>query len=482
MDLQKIGLAALAVLGLNACGGNNATSPEQDSGNKHNVLQLGEGMTSQVVFTSGKDQVTTHSGQTAPAKENCDFLAFLPVDNSNNHGLLYINHETRSADAVLGDGGGGSVVEIKQENGEWQIANAKAVDFVGVGGTLRNCGGVATPDGRILTAEEAEPANNLALTTAGYEITDTSLANGLPKYQNMGWMVEVDPQTARATRKLYRMGRFMHEDAHIMPDNKTIYLTDDNNPAVFFKFECTEPGVYQEGQLYAYQMNLLGNSGTWLELPMDIESLKNIRHVAMGMGATLFQRHEWIDMADGKLYIAETGHDSFNWNPYTRMGAKPANYFNDMKTDSTYSDPFGRILVFDPATNAMSVYLEGGPGDNGKHFSNPDGLSTARIGEKDYLVISEDLIGLSNGRVPEAAAAKQEVYNDLFFLDLSIANPTVDDLKLLFTGPKGCETTGSCFTPDGQTMFVSIQHPDPSNPEPFNATCVVAVSGFGRDF
>ena len=31
--------------------------------------------------------------------------------------------------------------------------------------------------------------------------------------------------------------------------------------------------------------------------------------------------------------------------------------------------------------------------------------------------------------------------------------------KLLFTSPHGAEATGPCFTPDGTTLFVSVQHP-----------------------
>ena len=31
--------------------------------------------------------------------------------------------------------------------------------------------------------------------------------------------------------------------------------------------------------------------------------------------------------------------------------------------------------------------------------------------------------------------------------------------KLLFTCPHGAEATGPCFTPDGKTLFLSVQHP-----------------------
>ena len=34
-----------------------------------------------------------------------------------------------------------------------------------------------------------------------------------------------------------------------------------------------------------------------------------------------------------------------------------------------------------------------------------------------------------------------------------------DSLKRFLVGPKDCEITGLCETPDGKTIFVNIQHP-----------------------
>jgi secreted PhoX family phosphatase len=37
--------------------------------------------------------------------------------------------------------------------------------------------------------------------------------------------------------------------------------------------------------------------------------------------------------------------------------------------------------------------------------------------------------------------------------------PTADTLRRFLVGPKDCEITGICETPDGKTLFVNIQHP-----------------------
>lgn len=39
------------------------------------------------------------------------------------------------------------------------------------------------------------------------------------------------------------------------------------------------------------------------------------------------------------------------------------------------------------------------------------------------------------------------------------ADPATGDIRRFLTGPRGCEVTGVVTTPDGRSMFVSIQHP-----------------------
>ena len=63
-------------------------------------------------------------------------------------------------------------------------------------------------------------------------------------------------------------------------------------------------------------------------------------------------------------------------------------------------------------------------------------------------------------------------------LDMSIENPTVDDLQRFAVAPNGSETTGDCFTPDGKTMFLNVQHPSKENKAPFNFSTTIAVEGF----
>lgn len=441
-------------------------------------LILPEGFDYNILFAEG-DTVETTAGL-GVAKENHDLIVYLPINGSNEHGHLYVSHETLTADPITGDGGGATLLEIKKEHGRWKtIGSKKNVDFSGVGGTVYNCGGTLTPKRTILTGEELFPSSVEKLKDKKFKTLKGM--NGLSLTDNFGWMVEVDPVRGKAIQKVYNFGRYTHEDAYCTPDGKTVYLTDDHCPAVFFKFECETPNDYSKGQLYAFKQTEDGKSGEWLPMPMDMKSLVNAREVAIGLGATMFVRLEWIKEANGKLYITETGYDSIDYTPYIAKGGTVPHYLKSSYqiSEGKYTDPFGRVLVFDLTTNQMSELLAGGPIEkDGGHFSSPDALHIATLQNKKYLIISEDLTGLTLGRVSPQAEQNGWVINEIYFLDLSIEHPTRNDLLRFAVAPRGCETTGSYFTADGKTYFVNIQHPDKENPAPFNRSTTIAIHGF----
>ena len=439
-------------------------------------------LTSTILFTGNVDQVVAHDGRTAPAKKHHDMTAYMPIDGSSEHGWLYIGHETNYGDDVLGDGGGATMFEVKLENGEWNVvSDFNNVDFSSVRGTGRNCGGSVAPNGMIYTCEETVPQNNKASYIGGNGHRDTSDVGGLKFHQNFGFIVEVDPKTMKATQKMIQMGRYYHEDIEFMDDRKTVYLSDDYEPAIFYKFVADVADDYSQGQLYAYKQSKDGTAGDWLAMPMDTASLLNPRDIAIDNGATMLMRHEWFARVGNKIYIAETGHDSTDWSERVAQGGVPAKHLRDdhYKGDGVYTDYYGRVLVFDTETNKMSVHLEGGVSSDGKNvLSNPDCVSAVNLAGTDYLIIHEDINGNDYGRVSAAAYKKNHWYNELYFLDLSIENPTVDDAVLFAVTPMGAEFTGGLFTPDGKSLFLNIQHPFYGNGQPYNRAMTVVITGW----
>lgn len=445
----------------------------------HETIILPEGFTYKVLFSEKSDFVKRSDGEIFPAKGKHDLTVFVPSDEDpENKGILYISHETSGPNADLGDGGGATVFDIELKDETWEVVSEfHHIDFSSIGFTDRNCGGSIGPNGNVFTCEETWGYDNEYFTKKG--LADRKFDTGLPMWQNVGYVVEVDPREKKVVKRHMTMGKLVHEDVHFTNDGKTCYITDDYSPGVFFKLEMPSSGDFDNGQLYAYKQSEDGESGSWLELPMDTNSLVNCRRIAVEKGATLIIRHEWIEEINGKLYISETGEDHFSWKESIERGGTVPNYVSEnlAKSDVEFDDPFGRIVMFDPETNKMSSYLEGGFfSDSSGCFSNPDCNTSVNINGKNYLVISEDINWHDRGRAGEDAEQTKAFYNEIYFLDMSIESPTADDLLRFCVAPVGSETTGVIFLPDG-SMVMNVQHPKASNVEPFNRSVTILVEG-----
>lgn len=459
--------------------------------------------------------------RTAPA--NHDYMYFIPDRNTpNEKGRLILNHELNNYKTnypELGEGGGMSIVPVIKVNDQWEIdinANpelrdtAMAVDFSTVGWTTTNCGGFILTNGNHATAEEIfsnfrsnnqiRNRHDTLQNQYGYNGDGTyTIPADYPEFggrtirmnENFGWMVEVDPDQAKAVRKLYHMGRFSHEGGIALEDGRTVYLTDDFYPAVLFKFIADERNDFTRGNLYAFRQNGNSPSGEWVQIERDLDSLINARDVALRKGATMFMRLEWAAVVDGKVYIAETGRDNQDLSSFLDMGARPAYHWVNPTPSSSISwddstgigdHPYGTVLVLDdsdPENPSVNSFLEGGNARNkGFNFSNVDCIRSQRIGGKDWLILHEDLNGRDRNRMPEYNQADE--VPELFLLDMSIENPEVDDLFLVCAGSQGAELTGGCFTPDGNTLFINNQHPDDDNTPPYNETATIALTGFSK--
>lgn len=416
-----------------------------------------------------------------PARGRHDFMAFLPINGQADHGVLWVNHESADLNEKLGDGGGATIMEVlKDSAGGWQvIGHPHAIDFSTVGGTMGNCLGGVTPWGTVLTSEEVEPTRNLDFFSRDgtSSITDTSDIDSLPRWANYGWMVEVDVDSKKAIRKHYAMGRFMHEGNYCMPDEKTVYMMDDEAPGVFFKFIADTPGSYEQGQLYAFQLPGQGSRGKWLPLSRDRDSLVFARDMALQRGASIFIRMEDIELgSDGLFYITETGKDSVDLSEAIAMGGRMAPWLDKHHLgNGVYDDTYGRLLTFNPNTNELEVLLEGGQAKKDKsiHLGNPDNLAMDL--NRNQLVIHEDINDVSGGRVPEGS---HHWINEIYILDLSIEEPKLDDLRRLVVAPHGAETTGGVWSPDFSTLFFNLQHPATTNAPPFNRASTVALTGW----
>jgi secreted PhoX family phosphatase len=322
-------------------------------------------------------------------------------------------------------------------------------------------------------------------------------------------MVEINPLTAKAVRKQYNWGRAGWEGGVAMADNKTVYLFEDGAPGIFAKFVATTANDYTSGQLYVYKHDA---PTFWIPIENNFDTLAILNKVAVRRGASMFNRLEWGAQSNGKIYITETGRDIQAYNTGNNVNGKISpTLVQGYKTryliknsvvfpgtdaaaaDSVragkFNDYYGRVNEFDPATNIIRSYIEGGPlsaSANSQsttayppiHFSNPDGLDFMTIGTKTYMIIQEDLNGVNWNRMP---AGYPNTNCETYLLDMSIASPTYSNLIRITACAPGAEITGATMI-SSNVMLLNSQHPSASNTFPYNNSLTYAISGFNNMF
>lgn len=418
-----------------------------------------------------------------------DFTTFLPFDAKNpNDGLLWVNHEfflplfvsghniqkgqKRSRAEVIKEQleVGGTIARIRRaQGGKWQLVANDSYNrritartkipfawhkpIAGANhaiGMLGNCAGGVTPWGTILTCEEGyvdfygdrdftpqgKPAGRAAHTcNYGWE----TVFDYAPEHY--GWTVEIDPLTGKA-KKLVALGRFGKESATVVQGGDgrcVVYSGDDDFDRCIFKFISRRPGSLEEGTLYVANIE----SGHWIALTRESNStLKSVfkdetdllvraRLAGLLAGGTQLDRPEDIevDPISGAIYVTLTNNRS-----------KGNDFGSILKIEETGSDP--TALTFKATT-----FLTGGP-ETG--FACPDNLVFDRRGD---LWFTSDMSSAWLNTEPYTRFGN----NGLFFV--AMQGPDAGRVVQVASAPVGAELTGPSFSPDGKTLFLSIQHP-----------------------
>lgn len=246
----------------------------------------------------GFGNITNPAGSASVLQSvNPDFNAFIPNNVDGSQGYLFSAWEDRP--------GGVTRLDITRQNdGTWTVNNAINVNFGNVNGTIINCFGSLSPWGTPLTSEENYEAENTI------RWNDMTYSTGYPNYADVlkikeylggtfpnpydyGYIVEIsDPKSNTPVPiKHFVMGRSAHENAVIMPDRKTVYLTDDGSFKGFYKFIADSAGDLSAGTLYAAKVTQDATKVT-AKAGFDIEWVE-LAH------ATNAQVEAWINEYDG---------------------------------------------------------------------------------------------------------------------------------------------------------------------------------------
>ena len=214
-------------------------------------------------------------GQQILLSEKPDFNAFIPTNQDGTSGFLYTAWEDRPA--------GISQVEIQWNptSNQWDVLSSQMLNLSSINGGWVLCFGTVSPWGSPLFSEElyfddTEDWNN---PNYRYHNDQQRLETYLGNYPNpydYGFIIEMEEaetSNPELTRH-YTMGRYSHENAQVMPDNKTVYLSDDGYDTVLYKFIADNAGDLSKGTLYAakltqdatYDSSTTGFGVDWIEL------------------------------------------------------------------------------------------------------------------------------------------------------------------------------------------------------------------------
>ncbi len=367
-------------------------------------------------------------------------------------------------------------------------------------GTLANCAGGVTPWGTYLTCEENfDGFFTLPDDTTEQRDHHQSYGIGInhfhrwdkvdPRFDvkqepnepnRFGWVVEIDPYDPQSTPiKRTALGRFKHESAApiIAADGRVVvYSGDDENFQYLYRFvsrDVYDPTdrahamtLLNHGTLYAAKFQDDG-SLNWLPLihgegPLTAENgfhsqaelLIDTRRAATLLDATPMDRPEDVEVnpVSSHVYLCltnnrkrETGNSSNTRSPnlyghILELKAPKLNGKRDHAADYFSWHVF--LMAGDPDNPKHGAHYQGKVSEHG-WLANPDNIAFNPYG---------DIFITTDGQ-PKSIGAADAVY---------AANTAGDGkgiTRCFFRGPTGCEMTGPSFTPDGRTMFLSIQHP-----------------------
>lgn len=206
---------------------------------------------------------------------------------------------------LVNPGLGGTTTLIFDEN-EQKVSK----EFLSLAGTYRNCAGGVTPWGSWLTCEE--------------DVTKSS--NGPNIEVDHGYIFEV-PATSEGLVipvPIKSMGRFNHEAVAVDPHTGIVYMTEDREDGLLYRYIPYEKGnLLAGGRLQALAIDSDPGIDTrnwdsvtmelnkpysvkWIDLD-NVESLDDdLRYRGHRSGAARFARGEGMWMGNGEVYFACT--------------------------------------------------------------------------------------------------------------------------------------------------------------------------------
>jgi len=368
-----------------------------------------------------------------------------------------------------------------------------------VRGTLNNCAGGVTPWGTYLMAEENFNGNFMGKLPEGHAETANYKRLGAPAgwYQwgkfhdrfdaakepnelnRFGWIVEVDVMDANSTpKKRTALGRFKHEGCETVVNKDgrvVVYSGDDERFDYVYKFvtagtynasdRAANMDLLDEGTLYVAKFNDDG-SLDWMPLvhgqgPLTAANgfadqagvLIECRRAGDLLGATKMDRPEDIqpNPKTGKAYLMLTNNTKRKAGEENAANPRADNKFGHIieiiEPDGDFAATKSKWEILlkcgDPSIAEVGASFSSATTKDG-WFGMPDNCAVDNAGR---LWVSTD------GNSKKATGRT----DGLWAVDTEGAARGTS--KLFFRVPVGAEMCGPCFSPNGETLFLAVQHP-----------------------
>jgi secreted PhoX family phosphatase len=323
-----------------------------------------------------------------------------------------------------------------------------------------------------------------------------------------GWIVEIDPQDPTSPpKKRTALGRFCHEGANtiVAKDGRVAaYMGDDAKFEYVYKFvtrdrfdprsRAANRDLLDHGVLHAARFDADGR-GEWLPLVHDengplssrngfrnqAEVVIKCRAAADLLGATPMDRPEDVEPSPvtGRVYMALTKNDERAPNRREFNGREI-----DLGPNASNPRPkndFGHIIELiedndDAAGTRFSwnVFLLAGDPRNpaARFLTRAEDIAAAQLAREDVYyggfadralvspIACPDNLGFDpSGRLWVVTDADESLIgnNGCFVVPTSGSERGL--LRQVMSAPVGAEVCGCEFTPDGTTLFLSVQHP-----------------------
>lgn len=397
------------------------------------IMNLPKGFSYNIISKSGG---TMHDGLLVPGKPD----GMATFNGGANRTIIIRNHENNADEKAHGPFGKQNELlnkidkhkiydfgrgELPATGGTTtlvynHLTKKVEIEYLSLAGTLRNCAGGPTPWNSWITCEE------------------TTVKAGEALEKDHGYTFEVNASVKPVLAEplpIKGMGRFNHEAVAVDPATGIVYLTEDDQEGLIYRYLPNTPGKLLDGgklQALAFVDENAFDTRNWRDLKtpklpqgewkkirwIDLDQIdapeNDLRHRGFKDGAARFARGEGMWFGNKEFYFACTSGGLNKGGQVFRY--KPGQYEGTSRESE--------------APAMLQIFAE--PNDK-KILNHCDNLTVSPWGD---LVLCEDdghpfLVGIT----PEGTyykLAENTGYNS--------------------------ELAGVVFSPDGSTLFVNIQH------------------------